>query len=275
VFVCCMIRSRLAPTPSGFLHKGNAFNFLLAAKVVGKTGELTLRIDDLDKARVKPEYIKDVFDTIKWLEIEYQVGPNSINEYDKYSQLNKLPVYHQYINQLKEQGDLFACNCSRSMLMAYPVYPGTCLHKNLPFTDDAAWRLTTPDKSIAFYDDFRKKEVKHNVLHIMPYPVIKRKNGFPAYQLASLVDDVMMNINCIVRGEDLIPSTIIQLYMAQLLNFNSFVSASFYHHPLLMDNNGQKLSKSAGSYSIKKYRDTHSFRELKQEFNAWVNQLKL
>lgn len=268
-----MIRARMAPTPSGFLHKGNAFNFLLAAKLVGSAGELVLRIDDLDKARVKPVYIKDIFDTINWLEIKYQLGPKHIDECEKFSQLNKLELYHQHINQLKEQGNLFACNCSRSMLMNHPVYPGTCLHKNLPFTDDVAWRLITPDKEITFYDDLQKKEVKHNVLHIMPYPVIKRRNGFPAYQIASLIDDVTMHINCVVRGADLIPSTIVQLYLAQLLKLDLFTQATFYHHPLITNNEGEKLSKSAGSLSIQVYRQEHTLADLNQEFDTWFNSI--
>lgn len=261
-----MIRSRIAPTPSGFLHKGNAYNFMLTHRLVQQQhGSLVLRIDDLDQSRTRPEYIQDVFDTLNWLGISWNEGPKHAGEVPQYSQLKHQQEYDAYINRLKEQGNLFACNCTRSMLENTLVYPGTCLHKHLPFKDGLSWRLITPQQPVVFYDAFTKQQRTVDLYETMRHPVMRKKDGSASYQIASLADDVRMQINLIVRGQDLIDSTATQLYLAQLLGLDSFKQTTFYHHPLLQDASGEKLSKSAGSSSIKEYRKTHGAEELVKE----------
>lgn len=268
-----MIRSRIAPTPSGFLHKGNAFNFMLTDKLVKKhNGTLILRIDDLDRARVRAEYINDIFDTLQWLGITWQEGPKNPDALPLYSQLNYAAEYAGYIAQLKEGGHLFACDCPRSQLENTLVYPGTCLHRNLPFTNDTNWRLITPQKPVVFFDGFAQQECSVNLYETMRHPVIKKRDGTAAYQIASLADDVRMQVNMIVRGKDLIDSTATQLYLAELLGLDAFRNAQFYHHPLITGNEGEKLSKSAGSTSIKAYRKTHSREELYGEWEEWMGE---
>jgi glutamyl/glutaminyl-tRNA synthetase len=262
------VRSRIAPTPSGYLHKGNAFNFLLTEKLVKQyNGIMVLRIDDLDSNRIKPEYLADVFEVLHWLGITWQEGPQRPDQADAYSQHRRLNLYNTYIEQLKHGGHLFACECSRKQLEAFHQYPGTCRHKQLPFTDEVNWRLISPEKPVVFTDAGSKKTHEINLYEVMRHPVVRKRDGFPAYQVASLADDVHMNINLIVRGEDLLASTATQLYLAELLQLHSFKDAMFYHHPLLTGSNGEKLSKSAGSFSIKEYRKTHSLEALKKELD--------
>lgn len=269
-----MIRSRIAPTPSGFLHKGNAFNFMLTHRLVKQqNGKLALRIDDLDQGRTRPEYIGDIFDTLHWLGIAWEEGPLRAEDMPAYSQLNHSEEYLTYINRLKNKGHLFACDCPRSKLENTFIYPGTCLHRNLPFTHDTNWRLITPQRPVTFYDAFEKKERSINLYDTMRHPVIKKRDGSAAYQVASLADDVRMQVNMIVRGNDLADSTATQLYLAELLELDSFRNTQFYHHPLLAGTGEQKLSKSAGSPSIKEYCKTHSRDELYEEFEKWIEKI--
>lgn len=266
------IRSRIAPTPSGYLHQGNAFNFLLTSFLVrAQNGTLILRIDDLDQDRIKPAYLADVFQVLDWLEITWDEGPKDFSEAERFSQRHRLHAYEQAIGQLKANGHLFACECSRRQLEAEDQYPGTCLEKKLPFRDDLNWRLISSSEPVRFRDAVTQTEHILPLYDVMRHPVIRRRNGLPAYQLASLVDDVRMNINLVVRGTDLLASTATQLYLASLLGFPGFTDVAFVHHPLITDLTGNKLSKSAGSFSIQEYRQHHDAEELKTGFAAWLN----
>ena len=109
---------RIAPTPSGFLHRGNATNFLLTACRAACAGAvLRLRIDDLDQERVRREYVEDIFESLCWLGIHWQEGPANVDDQEKsYSQRYRIPRYEALLQQLKESGKVFACNCSRTDL---------------------------------------------------------------------------------------------------------------------------------------------------------------
>lgn len=250
-------KTRIAPTPSGYLHRGNAFSFLLTAALAKKTGaRLLLRIDDLDRQRVRPAYVQDIFDTLQRLQIGWNEGPRSAAEHEAcFSQTHRLPLYRNALQQLRDTGQVFACSCSRTAILrhnAEGVYPGTCLHKGLSL--DAAgvsWRLRTHAAT--------RLQVKHldGSITAAPLPpdlqffVVQKKDGQPAYQLASLVDDLHFGVNLVVRGADLWPSTLAQLLLAERLQQPRFGDITFYHHPLLKDSSGAKLSKSAGAPSVR------------------------
>ncbi|SEN18176.1 glutamyl-tRNA synthetase [bacterium A37T11] len=228
-----LIRTRLAPTPSGFLHLGNVLSFSITAALAKQHGaHILLRIDDLDGQRSKKVYIQDIFDTLHFLDIAYDEGPKDLHEFEQhYSQILRMPLYRQALQQLKDQHQVFACCCSRAQLAAnnpIGVYPGTCSNRNLSLDQPGvSWRLHTPQ----------------------PF-IVRKKDGHPSYQLASLIDDQHFNVDLIVRGQDLWPSTQAQLYLASVLNIPSFTQGTFYHHPLLNRADGEKLSKSAGDTSI-------------------------
>jgi len=242
------MRTRIAPTPSGFLHAGNILNFLIVQLLAEQTnGSIRLRIDDLDSLRVRRDYLEDIFEQVRKLDLNIDQGPEHIEEHLRdFSQRSRVGRYHELIDQLKTRGHLFACTCSRQQIRDKStdgLYPGTCRDKGLPLdTPNASLRLRLDPVVIAI------PEYK-GTLHVdlgkeMRDPIMRRRDGLPAYQIASLADDVDHGINCIVRGKDLLSSTAIQLHLAGLLELNTFQHVVFLHHELLQSEAGEKLSKS-------------------------------
>lgn len=278
------IRSRIAPTPSGFLHLGNVFSFVLTWLIVRKNeGYLLLRIDDLDSQRRRVEYLDDIFSTLEWLGLDYDEGASDTEDFLKnFSQELHLQEYEKLINDLLEvQPSLvFACHCSRSDVQRNSInglYTGTCRNNKIRKADpstwekEVAWRVEVPSSPIVFQDEL-KGEINVYLRETMGDFVIRRKDRIPAYQIASLANDIKHRINYIVRGEDLIDSTAAQQFLAQVLPKNSFLEAKFLHHSLLYENQYQKMSKSYHSLSIKKIRERIStpkpiFRWIAQQLN--------
>jgi glutamyl/glutaminyl-tRNA synthetase len=248
-------RTRIAPTPSGYLHLGNALSFALTAALARKSGaKLLLRIDDLDQQRVNTDYVQDIFDTLNFLNITWDEGPRDVAAYKAgWSQLHRMELYKEALEQLADQREVFACQCSRAQLQD-GIYPGTCRNRSIPLdTPDTAWRLYTDEKELAI-KTLDKGVIKERLPDNLKDFVVKKKDDFPAYQLASLIDDNHFGVDLVVRGEDLYPSTIAQHYLAAILQQDGFKNTTFHHHPLLMTDGDKKLSKSAGDTSIKYFR---------------------
>ena len=249
--------SRLAPTPSGYLHFGNAFNFLLTYLLVNfYDGVLHLRIDDLDGDRVDRASVEDIFIQLEWLGIDYHFGPSGPDDlYSRFSQQLRKDRYFNAIGVLKKAGHLFACECSRSKIRnssASKIYPGTCKNKNLNFMkQNQTWRVIVPEKTFVFYKTLTNNNKKIDLTTGIGDFVIRRRDGLPAYQIASLMDDIEMGVNLIVRGSDLITSTGAQLFLAKCLDDSFFPSSHFVHHKLMKNESGKKLSKSSGDHSLK------------------------
>ncbi|MEW6470275.1 MAG: glutamate--tRNA ligase family protein [Bacteroidota bacterium] len=253
-------RTRLAPTPSGYLHLGNAFSFALTAALARKYGaRILLRIDDLDRERCGLKYVQDIFDTLDYLEIPWDEGPRNIKEYrDSYSQAHRLHLYETMLEELRAAGHIYACTCSRSDVAresAEGIYPGTCRIRNIPVnTRDACWRLDTSRAGTV------RVKMPGGQMRESPFPasmrdfVVRKKDGFPAYQLASVADDAHFSVDLVVRGEDLWPSTCAQLYLSSALGKSAFGHTSFFHHRLLAGPDGKKLSKSAGDTAVRQLR---------------------
>jgi glutamyl/glutaminyl-tRNA synthetase len=249
-------KTRIAPTPSGFLHLGNVLSFVITAALARKSGaKILLRIDDLDQARVNKRYIQDIFDTLNFLEIPWDEGPRNAKEFeDAWSQLNRLNMYSEALRQLAEEGKVFACTCSRSQIQN--AQQCDCTNLQIPLdTNKVSWRLDTVNNDKLTVKNYGRDVVSAVLPIEMKNFVVKKKDRFPAYQLTSVVDDVFYDVDFIVRGEDLWPSTLAQHALASALGKDKFQDISFYHHPLLMEAAGKKLSKSAGSTSIKYLRE--------------------
>jgi glutamyl-tRNA synthetase len=252
---------RLAPTPSGYLHLGNALNFgltWLLARLQG--GRLRLRIDDLDAPRSQPEFVEDIFRSLEWLGLNYEEGPGGPSEQAAlFSQHHRIPLYEAALARLWESGKLFACDCSRKSIRERSpqgLYPGTCRERGLSREQaQVAWRLRTPAQLAIQWQDQAMGLQSILLTDKMPDFVIRRKDQLPAYQLASLVDDQLYGINWLVRGADLRESTAAQLYVADCLGEDRFCQAHFLHHPLLLDEKGEKLAKSAGAASLLQRRE--------------------
>lgn len=246
------ILTRIAPTPSGLLHFGNRCSFVLTwalARSMG--GKILLRIDDLDTERVRPEYVEDIFRTIDLLGIDYDMGPSGVDDfYKNWSQQLRRSNFDDVLKKLLATGRVYACKLSRKALRDNATdgqYPLSGRSQNIPLDSvDTSYRVMTPDEMTSWQDlDGTARHV--NLYHTMRDFVVRRRDGVPAYQVASLADDLFFGINLIVRGEDLLPSTAAQRYLAGLIGADTFTSSAFFHHPLITDQQGEKLSKSAGS----------------------------
>lgn len=236
------VRTRIAPTPSGYLHLGNALSFALTAVLARQHGaRIMLRIDDLDQERVRTAYVADIFNTLAYLDIPWDEGPMDYAAYaSTYSQVHRLGLYTDALAQLRAQGAVFACDCSRAQLQRHHppgIYNGHCRHRGLPLDGEGCcWRIDTE---------------KADLPEQMRYFIVRKKDGMPAYQLASVVDDNHFGMDLIVRGDDLWQSTRAQRFLADVLGYKSFREASIIHHTLLRAEAGEKLSKSAGATAVR------------------------
>ncbi|MDJ0366571.1 glutamate--tRNA ligase family protein [Hymenobacter sp. H14-R3] len=240
------ITGRLAPTPSGYLHLGNAVNFVLTWLLVRQAGgTLHLRIDDLDRARLRQAYLGNIFEVINWLKVEYDYGPSGPDDFLRHhSQLLHLPAYNYALRRLALPGAapppglLYGSPRSRTGGATAPVPLAT---------PGVAWRARVPAGTTISWADGGQGAVNVSLAAEMPDFVVRKKDGVVAYQLASVVDDLRLGTTLIVRGHDLLPSTAAQLWLAgqvsDLKDFNQN-TIQLFHHGLLTDATGQKLSKA-------------------------------
>lgn len=257
-----VLRTRFAPTPSGFLHWGNAYSFVLTwlhARLAN--GVLLLRIDDLDATRTRPEYIEDVFRSLEWLGLDYDEGPAGPDEHRRvYSQRLRLARYSELLSSLEQSGRLFGCDCSRRTIEAQTdgLHPAACQQRQLPLHDaEVAWRVDTSLANRIAWEDLDGQAHTVELHREMRDFVVRRKDGIPAYQVASLADDLAFGVNCVVRGADLLVSTAAQRFLATTLGEEPFLQARFLHHALIMDEGHRKLSKSSGATSLRAMRARH------------------
>jgi glutamyl/glutaminyl-tRNA synthetase len=249
-------KTRIAPTPSGFLHLGNVLSFSITAALAKKHGtKILLRIDDLDQARANDQYLQDIFDTLNFLEIPWDEGPRDVSEFkNNYSQVHRMALYNGTLEDLRARGRIFACTCSRQQLRGNTIC--NCLDKKIPLNEkDANWRLITDDQGELSITDYSGQITRAVLPSDMHNFIVRRKDGLPSYQLASVVDDLYYGVDLIVRGQDLWPSTLAQQELANALHKSDFHDITFYHHALITEPDGKKLSKSEGATSVKYLRE--------------------
>ena len=259
--------TRLAPTPSGYLHLGNILNFLLIQHWAKQLpGKILLRIDDLDQERVQPKYIDYIFEVLEKLGITWDLGPKNAQDMAQWSQLQRQALYDSLLEELVQSGRVYACDCSRAQLQqrGETHYQGHCRHRNIPLDQaEVAWRFIVDDVNIDFLEKENKRSIPHLYQHVGD-PVVRRKDGIAAYHVASLADDLFYKITHVVRGGDLLYSTAFQVYLAQCIGKEDFSAVSFWHHPLIENAQGEKISKSAGSQL-----DKPEFVKVEQIFNTF------
>lgn len=244
-----MLKTRLAPTPSGFLHLGNLLVFVCSWRLArANHGSLLLRIDDLDVARKRAAYVEDIFESLYWLGIDWDEGPRDLSDFEQHwSQFHRLELANRILEVLRQKNLLYSCSCSRAQLdwLANTNHPHLCRHQNSFQTAAGhAWRIRLPENCCISFNDQQQGSCNINLNTVMPDFVVRRKDGLPAYQIASLADDLQFGINAIVRGSDLLPSTAAQLFLAEQLGIGSFAATQWWHLPLVTDAFGNKLSKS-------------------------------
>ena len=232
-------KTRIAPTPSGFLHLGNALSFLITVCIARMHhAKVLLRIDDLDAARTKKAYVQDIFDTLDFLEIPFDEGPRSISDLqNEFSQHRRMDHYNEILNWLAGNKKVFACDCSRKKLMKNHLdgwYNGHCIDRGLSLQDPGTnWRLNTEKVHELILNNYPDRKVSEKLPPSMMHFVVRKKDQTPSYQLASLADDLYYGTDLIVRGEDLWESTLAQLQLAAILPDNPFNKTTFYHHSLI------------------------------------------
>ncbi|MCB0706130.1 MAG: hypothetical protein KDC34_12500 [Saprospiraceae bacterium] len=256
------MKTRIAPTPSGFLHLGNLLSFAQTWIMVRQLGgRILLRIDDLDASRKRPEYVNDIFESLEVLGIDWDEGPSGPDDFEQnWSQRHRKELYQSVLTKIEKEQPAFiyACTCSRKELALRPDSSGcSCRNEKKPLnvsSQPSNWKIRTgPDEMI------RIPEISGGSSHVFPGEdpgdfVIRKKDGVAAYQLSSVLDDLHFGIDSIVRGKDLLPSTGAQIFLSEKLeplhpNFHKFKSVRFWHHDLVLDKKGEKLSKSAGAES--------------------------
>lgn len=249
--------SRIAPTPSGYLHLGNAVNFLVTwALVRARGGTLHLRIDDMDGIRFRDEVLEDIFTSLEWLGLDWDSGPFGPDAFHSSFSLQKRRAFYRgELDRLQKATEkLFACECSRSTIKkASPdgLYPGTCRHCGLALVPQKTAMRVQVDEGAMVSVNGRSLDLSRTFGDFLLW----RKDDQPAYQFASLLEDEAGQINFIVRGEDLLPSTAAQLYLADLFDASYFKRCAFLHHRLIPGEDGEKLSKSRGAYALKDMRE--------------------
>ncbi len=241
-----MLVTRIAPTPSGYLHLGNAVNMLLTSWLArAGAGRLLLRIDDFDVARVRLPYLADIFATLDWLGIAIDEGPSGPAEFlAQWSMATRLDQFRTARDALiAEHADaVFACRCSRRNLDAQGRCQLDCAaatHRLAPGSSALRLRVPSPAPTVALGADRKQVPVGDHVLW--------RRDDLPAYQLGSVVADESLGVTALVRGADLRDSSALQVHLAGLLPAPGFAGADLRHHDLLRDPQGRKLSKSAGA----------------------------
>jgi glutamyl/glutaminyl-tRNA synthetase len=259
--------TRYAPTPSGFLHIGNIYSFIVTYHLAKKhQAKILLRIDDLDKERVKNRYIQDIFDSLDFLELPYDLGPKNLKDFNSnYTQYKRMGHYSKALDSLRKSQLLFGCDCSRNKVeKMHPkgYYTGFCRNRKLALDQkDISWRLKADIHQDISFKDLNEGHIIGKLPGILTDFIVKRRDGLPSYQLASVVDDLHFGVDLVVRGKDLWGSTLAQVYLSAFLEPNSYAQNTFYHHYLMQDPKNQKLSKSAGSTSIQSMRKSGKKKE--------------
>lgn len=252
--------TRIAPTPSGFLHLGNAFSFLITKALAKKHGaKILLRIDDLDRERYRSEYVQDIFDSLDFLEIPIHVGPKNLQEFEsEWSQIHRMKLYEEALERLRDSRMIFSCDCSRKKIQELnPAghYLGFCLDRRMSLDKpETAWRVNTLESDFVTYREYPNHQKTELISEETAFYIVRKKDKLPAYHLTSVVDDEDFGVDLVVRGKDLQPSTLAQLDLARILEVQHFPKATFFHHSLIKGPDRSKLSKSAGSTSIQSFR---------------------
>lgn len=234
--------SRLAPTPSGYLHIGNGVNFVLTWLITKRyDGTLHLRIDDIDLQRLKLEYIDNIFASLEWLGISWDKGPKSTSDYLQNFHFSKREeIYKSEFKNLLPY--TYPCECSRKDIIS-PIYPQTCFSKNIEYNPQIHTLRLHVNENMHVKVDEKLISIDKDIGDF----VLWRKGDLPSYNFTSLIDDKNMQTSLVIRGKDLLLSTALQLHLAKLLHVKSFLHAKFIHHELCLDKNGMKLSKSTKS----------------------------
>ncbi|MDQ5988210.1 MAG: Glutamate--tRNA ligase [Syntrophus sp. SKADARSKE-3] len=248
------VRTRFAPSPTGFLHIGGArtalFNWLYARH---HQGVFVLRVEDTDQQRSTDESTKAIIDAMTWMGLTWDEGP--------IFQAQRVDIHREMIQKLINEGKAYYCTCSpdeldqkRKLAMAEgrkPKYDGTCRDRNLPKTPDAVVRFRCPDSGITVVRDLIKGNIIFNNEELDDL-VIERSDGYPTYNFAVVVDDAQMGITHVLRGDDHVNNSPRQILLYEALGYEVPL---FGHVPMILGSDKARLSKRHGATSVMAYKD--------------------
>jgi len=256
-------RTRLAPSPTGALHLGNARTFLVNWALARQRGwEIVLRIEDLDGPRLKAGAAQQAIELLEWLGLDWDAGP--------FFQLPDQTAYQDALKQLAQQQTIYPCRCTRKQLEAASLsaphghehdlrYPGNCRPPGnqpgdiaLLGTPGVAWRLRVPDQQTVFEDAFSGHQ-EHNIQQTVGDFLVATKAGLTSYQLAVVVDDARQGIDQVVRGDDLLASTPRQMLLYERLKIGP--PPTYTHLPLVLGEDNRRLAKRQGDRRLTHYRE--------------------
>lgn len=262
-------KSRFCPSPTGYIHLGNARTALFSALAAHqqKDGCFLLRIEDTDLARSEEKYTQALQEDLQWLSCEWDEGPGKDQGHAPYYQAQRVNIYDRYYQQLIDQGLAYPCFCSEETLEASrriqrklnkaPRYEGTCQHlskeqvaektkQGLP----AALRFCVKEDQVIEFHDIVRGQQKFSSSDLGDF-IIKKSDGSASFMFCNAIDDALMGVNLALRGEDHLTNTPRQILILQALGLTP---PQYGHLSLIMGNDGAPLSKRNGSHSIQELR---------------------
>lgn len=263
------IRTRYAPSPTGFLHVGGLrtalYNYLFARKMGGK---LLLRVEDTDRTRLVEGAVENFLDVFDWLGIQFDESPKVGGPHAPYVQSERLDLYATAVATLAAQGHAYVCFCTSERLEQVradqqarslpPMYDRHCrnltkeeVKSRIANDEPHVWRMAVPESGTIEIHDVIRGDVSFDTSTIDDQ-VLMKSDGFPTYHLANVVDDHDMRISHVIRGEEWLPSTPKHVLLYQ---FFGWEPPKFAHLPLLLNPDRSKMSKRSGDVAVEAYRD--------------------
>lgn len=262
-----MVRTRFAPSPTGYMHLGNVWvAFLNWLWTRQHNGQIVLRIEDIDFQRSKPMYIKGIQEDLSWLGLDYDEGPGHTYFYGEPWQSRRLSLYRQVLSNWEKEDLVYPCFCTRARIRSiasaphegdhFPVYDGHCRFLS---ADERQKLSQIKNPSLRFKMETGRSSFKDLISGLHSYElhagaddfVVERADHMIAYQLAVSIDDAYMGITHVFRGNDLLSSTFYQAVLIQSLHKKV---PMYVHLPLLVDKSGVRLSKRQQGITIRDLR---------------------
>ncbi len=279
-----IVRVRFAPSPTGYLHVGGLrtalYNYLFARK---HNGVFILRIEDTDRTRYVEGAVENLINTLRWAGLEFDEGPMKGGSYGPYIQSERLDIYRKYAKQLVNDGKAYYCFCTSERLEkirdevegtgAFVKYNKTCLklsqsviNKNLEDGTPYVIRLKVPENRIIKFHDLIREEVEI-ASDLIDDQVLIKSDGYPTYHLANVVDDHLMNVTHVIRGEEWLPSVPKHILLYEYFGWEI---PKLAHLPLLLNADRSKLSKRQGDVAVEDYKEKGYLKEGLINFVAFL-----
>jgi glutamyl-tRNA synthetase len=275
------VTGRLAPTPSGYLHLGNARSFLLAwLWARGEGGRVVMRIEDIDRPRCKHELREAALGELAWLGLDWDVGPHAGDLVGDYDQSTRFEVYRTHLQRLVVAGLAYPCTCTRKDIEQAssaphgddpappglrpggdpgegPIYPGTCRDRWQSFEQAKRESGVTPAWRFRFEGTYAFRDEVQGGISIDASTlgdfVLWRRDDLPSYQLAVTVDDALQGVTQVLRGRDLVGSTARQLALYAALKLPA--PTQWAHVPFIQDAQGRRMAKRDGALALAHLRE--------------------